>query len=87
MNRRISYGILVMVSICAVGLFGLAAQVGFAQQGAAMPSPQMAENVAGYHVATTVPLPDAGFWDYLGIDEANHHLFVSHSDEILEAVS
>ncbi|HXT73857.1 MAG TPA: hypothetical protein VN785_08390 [Candidatus Angelobacter sp.] len=27
--------------------------------------------------------PDEGFWDYLGIDEANHHLFVSHSDEIL----
>ncbi len=43
----------------------------------------MADNVAGYHLSASIPLPDEGFWDYLGIDEANHHLFVSHSDEIL----
>ena len=71
-----------LMAAVAVGFFGFATQLIFAQQGSA-PPPQMADNVAGYHVATTVPLPDEGFWDYLGIDEANHHLFVSHSDEIL----
>lgn len=57
--------------------------IGFAGQQASAPPPAMSENVAGYHLATSVPLPDTGFWDYLGIDEPNHHLFVSHSDEIL----
>lgn len=45
--------------------------------------PQMSDTVAGYHVATSIPLPDEGFWDYLGIDERNHHLFVSHGNETL----
>ena len=43
----------------------------------------MSENVAGYHLVNSISLPDEGFWDYLGIDEQNHHLFVSHSNEIL----
>lgn len=43
----------------------------------------MSANVAGYHLAASLPLPDEGGWDYLGIDEPNHHLFVSHGDEIL----
>lgn len=46
-------------------------------------APPMSDTVAGYHVATSVPLPDEGGWDYLGIDEPNHHLFVSHGAEIL----
>src|SRR5215472_19320071 len=70
------------VAIGASALLGFAAQRTLAQQGSA-PPPQMSDNVAGYHLANSVPLPDEGFWDYLGIDEANHHLFVSHSDEIL----
>ena len=70
-------GILNVVAVVAAALFGFAAQQGSA------PPPQMSDNVAGYHLATSVPLPDTGFWDYLGIDEVNHHLFVSHSDEIL----
>ena len=74
--------ILGIVAVFAVGILGLAAQLRFAQQ-AAPPPPQMSDNVAGYHLANSIPLPDEGFWDYLGIDETNHHLFVSHSDEIL----
>jgi DNA-binding beta-propeller fold protein YncE len=53
-----------------------------AQQPSA-PPPSMSDNVAGYHLSASISLPDEGFWDYLGIDEPNHHLFVSHSDEIL----
>jgi len=70
--------ILSLVALTAVGAVCLAAQ-----QESAPPPPPMSDTVAGYHLATSVPLPDAGFWDYLGIDEPNHHLFVSHSDEIL----
>jgi DNA-binding beta-propeller fold protein YncE len=60
-----------------------ASVAGFAAQQTPAPQPPMSENVAGYHLADSIPLPDTGFWDYLGIDEQNHHLFVSHSDEIL----
>jgi DNA-binding beta-propeller fold protein YncE len=70
--------ILSIVAVAAAGVVCLAAQ-----QGSAPPPPPMSDTVAGYHLATTIPLPDTGFWDYLGIDEVNHHLFVSHSDEIL----
>lgn len=70
--------ILSIIAVVAIGVVGLAAQ-----QASAPPPPPMSNNVAGYHLATSVPLPDEGFWDYLGIDEARHHLFVSHSDEIL----
>jgi DNA-binding beta-propeller fold protein YncE len=69
--------ILSIVTVAAAGVVCLAAQQG------APPPPPMLPTVAGYHLATTIPLPDTGFWDYLGIDEVNHHLFVSHSDEIL----
>ena len=61
----------------------LIAGAAVAAQETPAPAPSMSDNVAGYHLATSVPLPDTGFWDYLGIDEPNHHLFVSHSDEIL----
>ncbi len=70
------HGILMTASVVA-GVF-----VCLAAQEAPAPPP-MSDKVDGYHLATTVPLPDTGFWDYLGIDEANHHVFVSHSDEIL----
>jgi hypothetical protein len=70
--------ILSMVAVAAAGVVCLATQ-----QGSAPSPPPMSDNVAGYHLATSAPLPDEGFWDYLGIDEANHHVFVSHSDEIL----
>src|SRR5579872_445773 len=70
-------GTLSVVAVGAAALFGFAAQQGSA------PPPQMSDSVTGYHLSASIPLPDEGFWDYLGIDEANHHLFVSHSDEIL----
>jgi DNA-binding beta-propeller fold protein YncE len=69
--------ILSIVAIVAASVAGLAAQQTPA------PPPSMSDTVAGYHLAASIPLPDAGFWDYLGIDERNHHLFISHSDEIL----
>jgi len=70
--------ILSTVAFVAAGVIGLAAQ-----QESAPPPPPMSDTVAGYHLSASIPLPDEGFWDYLGIDEPNHHLFVSHSDEIL----
>ncbi|HEX4051190.1 MAG TPA: hypothetical protein VHY19_09950 [Steroidobacteraceae bacterium] len=54
-----------------------------AREASAQSAPPMSETVAGYHLAKAITLPDAGGWDYLGIDELNHHLFVSHGDEIL----
>lgn len=80
-NRILSIGgvaVAAMVGLAVAAMFALGAQ-----EGAAPPPPQMSDSVAGYHLATTVPLPDTGFWDYLGIDEVNHHVFVSHSNEIL----
>lgn len=70
--------ILSIVAVAAAAVICLAAQ-----QESAPPPPAMSETVAGYHLGASIPLPDEGFWDYLGIDEPNHHLFVSHSDEIL----
>lgn len=54
-----------------------------AQRGPAGPPPSMQDTVAGFQLAQSVPLPDEGGWDYLGIDVPNHHLFISHGDEIL----
>ncbi|MGH9473151.1 MAG: YncE family protein [Terriglobales bacterium] len=60
---------------------GLLAQRG---RGPAGPAPTMEPTVDGYHLAQTIPLPgNEGFWDYLGIDVPNHHLFVSHSGEVI----
>jgi DNA-binding beta-propeller fold protein YncE len=55
----------------------------FAQQASEPAAPIVSDSVAGYHLASTIPLPGEGGWDYLGIDPANHHLFVSHGDQIL----
>lgn len=68
--------------LCIVAVVA-ASVVGFAGRQESLPPVAMSVNVAGYHLSTSIPLPDTGFWDYLGIDEPNHHLFVSHSDEIL----
>ena len=70
--------ILSIMTVAAAGVICLAAQ-----QESAPPPPPMSDTVAGYHLSASISLPDEGFWDYLGIDERNHHLFVSHSDEIL----
>ncbi|MGH9466074.1 MAG: YncE family protein [Terriglobales bacterium] len=60
---------------------GLAAQ---SRRGPAGPPPKMEATVDGYHLAQTVPLPGAqGFWDYLGMDAPNHHLFVSHGNQVI----
>lgn len=70
--------------ILSLAAVALAASVCVAaQQMSTPPAPEMSDNVAGYHLQSSIPLPDEGGWDYLGIDEQNHHLFVSHGDEIL----
>lgn len=38
---------------------------------------------SGYHMQKTVPLPGDGFWDYLGFDNANRHLFVTHGTHVV----
>ena len=38
---------------------------------------------SGYHLVKTIPLPGDGFWDYLGFDNANRHLFVTHSTHVM----
>lgn len=77
-------GILSILVIAAATIVCMAAQQSSAPPPPPPPPPpQMSDTVAGYHLADSIPLPDEGFWDYLGIDEANHHVFVSHSDEIL----
>ena len=71
---------LLIIAAIAAGILGVRAQQ---TQTPPPPPPPMSDTVAGYHLATSVPLPDEGGWDYLGIDEPNHHLFVSHGAEIL----
>jgi DNA-binding beta-propeller fold protein YncE len=75
-NRALT--VLTIAGVAAAAVACLAAQ-----EASAPAAPPMSENVAGYHLANNISLPDEGFWDYLGIDEQNHHLFVSHSNEIL----
>jgi YVTN family beta-propeller protein len=42
-----------------------------------------------YHLLKKIPIPGDGTWDYIGIDSANRHVFVSHGPqlEILNADS
>jgi glutamine cyclotransferase len=36
-----------------------------------------------YHIVKTVPLAGDGFWDYLGFDAANRHLFITHGTHVM----
>jgi len=36
----------------------------------------------GYHLVKTIPIPGDWSWDYIGIDSANRHVFVSHGPEL-----
>jgi DNA-binding beta-propeller fold protein YncE len=38
---------------------------------------------SGYNLARTVPLAGDGFWDYLGFDPANRHLFITHGTHVM----
>lgn len=38
---------------------------------------------SGYRLEKTVPLAGDGFWDYLGFDNANRHLFVTHGTHVM----
>ena len=37
----------------------------------------------GWKVVQRVPLGGTGFWDYLHLDQATQHLYVSHSDRVI----
>ncbi|MGN6148910.1 MAG: YncE family protein [Rhizomicrobium sp.] len=37
---------------------------------------------SGYHLEKVVPLAGDGFWDYLGFDSPNRHLFVTHGTHV-----
>lgn len=80
-NRALAFA--AIAAIAGFGVTRLAAKQAPQQAQTPPPAPPMQDTVAGYHLATTVPLPDEGGWDYLGLDEPNHHLFVSHGAEVL----
>jgi len=35
-----------------------------------------------YHLLKKIPIPGDGTWDYIGIDSANRHVFVSHGPQL-----
>ena len=45
--------------------------------------PAQTLSAVNYHIVKKVVLGGEGFWDYLGFDPANRHLFVSHSTHVL----
>ena len=45
--------------------------------------PAQTPAAVNYHIVKKVVLGGEGFWDYLGFDPANRHLFVSHSTHVL----
>src|ERR1019366_2922856 len=36
----------------------------------------------GYRLIKKIPIPGEGQWDYIGIDSANRHVFVSHGPQL-----
>lgn len=38
---------------------------------------------SGYHLIKTIPLEGDTFWDYLGFDNANRHLFITHGTHVM----
>ena len=38
---------------------------------------------AGYQVVKKVPLPGAGGWDYLAVDESARRIYVSHATQVV----
>ena len=42
----------------------------------------MSYAAGGYHLIQKIPIPGDGTWDYIGIDSANRHVFVSHGPQL-----
>jgi DNA-binding beta-propeller fold protein YncE len=42
----------------------------------------VAHSASGYHVLKTIQIPGEWTWDYIGIDSANRHVFVSHGPQL-----
>ena len=45
--------------------------------------PRQGSSPVNYHIVKKVVLGGEGFWDYLGFDPQNRHLFVSHSTHVI----
>ena len=56
-----------------VWLFLLVAIIGIAA---------LAFSASGYRLVQKVPIPGNGAWDYMGVDSANRHIFVSHGPQL-----
>lgn len=50
---------------------------------AAFPLVSAQAGPSGYALVRTVPLAGDDFWDYLGFDNANRHLFVTHGTRVM----
>src|SRR5438094_1622212 len=37
---------------------------------------------SGYHLIKSIPIPGDWSWDYIGMDSANRHVFVSHGPQL-----
>jgi len=48
-----------------------------------LPVCTLAAPSGGWKVVQRAPLGGAGFWDYLDLDQAAQHLYVSHSDRVI----
>jgi DNA-binding beta-propeller fold protein YncE len=38
---------------------------------------------SGYQLVKTIPLPEDGFWDYVGVDSVARRIYVSHATKVL----
>lgn len=45
--------------------------------------PRQSSSPIHYHIVKKVVLGGEGFWDYMGFDSQNRHLFVSHSTQVI----
>jgi YVTN family beta-propeller protein len=57
--------------------------IGLAVAALASSSAAAAPGSSGYHLVKTVPLGGDTFWDYLAIDAAHRHLFVTHGTHVI----
>ncbi|MDE3110476.1 MAG: YncE family protein [Acidobacteriota bacterium] len=80
---RARYAKLASVAIfLMMAIFFVAAAMNTGPVEAARADDAAAAGASGYHLIKTIPIPGAGFWDYLKFDPATRQLFVSHGDHV-----
>ncbi|MDE3170174.1 MAG: YncE family protein [Acidobacteriota bacterium] len=80
---RARYAKLASVAIfLMMAIFFVAAAMNTGPVEAARADDAAAAGASGYHLIKTIPVPGAGFWDYLKFDPATRQLFVSHGDHV-----